>query len=193
MSAPENYVYFLRPVGADGPVKIGHSQRPLVRLQTFASWSPVELELAATTPGPRTLEARFHAMFWDDHLHGEWFAASPRLTSLIADIAGGRFDPSAVPSQKRPGDSSWTDISRFSVAMAAALRRASKTTTVPPSVEDARRAFAYGKWQDLRHRHPEDAWIVVEWLAGHGEHLSWPAGLGSPPAANDAAPNSEAA
>lgn len=181
MSGPQNYVYFLRPVGADGPVKIGHSQRPLVRLQTFASWSPVELELAATTPGSRTLEARFHAMFWDDHLHGEWFAASPRLTSLIADIAGGRFDPSAVPSQKRPGDSSWTDISRFSVAMAAALRRVSKTTTVPPPVEDARRAFAYGKWQDLRHRHPEDAWVVVEWLAGHGEHLIWPADLGAPP------------
>lgn len=178
MSAPESYVYFLRPVGAQGPVKIGQSRTPLIRLKTISSWSPVELELAAHTPGARDLEARLHAAFAKDRLHGEWFSASAALSSLIADIQCGEFDAGSLPAERVRGDSNWTDVSRFSVSMAAALRRVGARVSVPDDVLEARGRFAYGKWQGgERHQHPDDALVVVEWLSAHGEALSVPEGF----------------
>ena len=44
-------VYFLRPVGHLTPIKIGCSLRPENRLETFATWSPLRLEVVATAPG----------------------------------------------------------------------------------------------------------------------------------------------
>lgn len=176
MSAPLNYVYFLRPVGADGPVKIGHSGCPLVRLKAVSSWSPVELEIAAYTPGSRSLESRFHAMFAKDRLHGEWFAPSDALSAMIANIQCGEFDVDSLPTERVRGDGNWTDVSRFSVSMAAALRRVGARVSIPENVRQARDHFAYGKWRSVdRHQHPDDALVVVEWLAAHGEPLSAPA------------------
>lgn len=178
MSAPQSYVYFLRPVGAEGPVKIGQSRYPTVRLHTFSSWSPVELEIAAHTPGGRGLEARLHATFATSRTHGEWFSASPELSDLIDQIQRGTFDADSLPANRVSGDSNWTDVSRFSVAMAAAMRRVSVRVSVPEDVQQARARFAYGKWQGAdRHQHPEDARVVVDWLAGHGEVVAAPAGF----------------
>lgn len=47
MSEAPQWVYFLRPVGEEGPVKIGVSEVPENRLRTYMVWSPMILEVAA--------------------------------------------------------------------------------------------------------------------------------------------------
>jgi hypothetical protein len=76
-------IYFLRPVGQLGPVKIGCSICPESRLDVFTLWSPVPLEVAASVPGSHSDERRLHAMFDRHHVHGEWFNASKELVQLI--------------------------------------------------------------------------------------------------------------
>lgn len=95
------FVYFLRPVGEAGPVKIGCSDYPEGRLKSYLSWSPVQLEIIATTPGDLTLEARLHTLFADTHRHGEWFEASALMTETLAAIQAGTFNPDTLPSPRR--------------------------------------------------------------------------------------------
>jgi Meiotically Up-regulated Gene 113 (MUG113) protein len=95
-----SHVYFIRPVGMDGPVKIGVSSWPYERRATLMSWSPIPLEVVATINGDRELEKRFHAAFWDYRRHGEWFESSPALRAMIDDIAGGRFSLDSLPAPR---------------------------------------------------------------------------------------------
>lgn len=82
----EKYIYFMRPVGAEGPVKIGCSIKPRSRLSQYLSWSPFMLEIVATAPGTHRLERSLHKIFDRDRLHGEWFAASRELLEMIAYV-----------------------------------------------------------------------------------------------------------
>lgn len=87
-------IYFMRPVGQDGPIKIGCSISPIGRLSAIQIWSPVKLELAAVTSGGHEYERQLHARFARQRLHGEWFAPCPDLTNLIRSIAkGGELPP----------------------------------------------------------------------------------------------------
>lgn len=83
------FVYFIRPRGMEGPVKIGYSTTPLQRLETFAAWSPYPLEIAATYPGSFDLEQKLHAYFAISHSHREWFHGNRVLTKLIDDLSRG--------------------------------------------------------------------------------------------------------
>jgi predicted transcriptional regulator len=76
-------VYFLRPVGQIGPIKIGCSKLPELRLETITVWSPVRLELICSVPGSHKDERALHGMFAKHHAHGEWFGASKELLALI--------------------------------------------------------------------------------------------------------------
>jgi transposase-like protein len=76
-------VYFLRPIGQLGPVKIGCSKFPESRLDTFTIWSPQRLELVCSVPGTHKDERTLHAMFAKHRVHGEWFGASKELLALI--------------------------------------------------------------------------------------------------------------
>lgn len=91
-------VYFIRPIGSDGPVKIGNSADVQTRLITLdaASWIP--LEIAAVIWGGPVLEGRFHALLHSTHIRREWFAASPMLSETITEINAGTFDPSSLPA-----------------------------------------------------------------------------------------------
>jgi hypothetical protein len=107
------FVYFIKPVGQDGPIKIGHSTFPPARLASLQTWSPVELELVAHFPAPRQVETDLHDRFARWQLRGEWFEASRELTDLIAGIRdGGRLrdlvDLSATTGklQRRPNTKS---------------------------------------------------------------------------------------
>lgn len=93
-------VYFMRPIGLDGPVKIGCSVRPHDRLTTYAAWSPMRLEIAVTTPGYVHLERRFHAAFAAHRSHHEWFNAAPEITATIEALREGRFDFSTLPAPR---------------------------------------------------------------------------------------------
>lgn len=79
----EKNVYFMRPVGERGPVKIGCSCEPEKRLRSVEIWSPLKLEIAAFVPGGHREESILHQMFGADRLHGEWFNCSEQLASVI--------------------------------------------------------------------------------------------------------------
>lgn len=82
-------VYFIRPIGMRGPVKIGCAAFPLHRLDTLMAWSPFPLEIAGTVEGDMDLERRLHGLFAASHTHKEWFTESDELSSLIGELAKG--------------------------------------------------------------------------------------------------------
>lgn len=86
---PPRFVYFMKPVGMDGPIKIGCSNIPALRLEELAVWSPFPLEIIATTPGRQSDERFLHGCFAYCHLHREWFQPSPLLLETINSISTG--------------------------------------------------------------------------------------------------------
>ena len=95
-------VYFIKPIGMDGPIKIGCSISPDNRRQSLEEWSPFPLEVVAEIDGDLMLEARFHGQFRAEALRREWFTASPRLLATIERIRSGKFDIAELP-QYGPG------------------------------------------------------------------------------------------
>lgn len=78
-------VYFIQQKNG-GPIKIGSSVHPLLRLKQIRAHSPVEVELIAAIEGSAKLERELHAKFADNRLHGEWFTSTEELVSYIKDI-----------------------------------------------------------------------------------------------------------
>lgn len=83
------YVYFVRPVGMDGPIKIGTSRKPDTRLLELAVWSPWPLEMIGAAPGNAAAESLLHRCFSEQHSHREWFRTSPLLLRIIDRILSG--------------------------------------------------------------------------------------------------------
>lgn len=73
-------VYFMR-AGANGAVKIGHSERPFNRMRTLQSSVPDPLSMMRVIEGDKELEKAMHARFRDVHIHGEWFHHHPDMTA----------------------------------------------------------------------------------------------------------------
>lgn len=89
---PVSYVYFIKPVGMDGPIKIGCSNTPETRLIALAAWSPFPLEIIGRTRGTQKDEAFLHSCFSDLHTHHEWFHFSPALRETINKILATSID-----------------------------------------------------------------------------------------------------
>jgi hypothetical protein len=102
--ARPTFVYFMRPIGADGPVKIGCSIHPLGRLSQLMEFGHSHLEIVAAILGDLALERNLHECFLDTHSHREWFNASPRLTACIEALQAGKPIHEAVDLTKRLGD-----------------------------------------------------------------------------------------
>ena len=83
------FVYFIRPVGAEGPIKIGFSQSPVNRLSTLMAWSPFPLEIITAFEGCLSVETAIHNRFGHLHSHKEWFAVNHELLDFIEKIKGG--------------------------------------------------------------------------------------------------------
>lgn len=83
------FVYFARPIGQRGPVKIGCSLNTEARLSTLMTWSPLPLEIAARVEGDATLERRLHSIFRAHHSHREWFNPNDELDDLISRLQKG--------------------------------------------------------------------------------------------------------
>lgn len=98
----DRFVYFIRPVGQEGPVKIGCSAAPQRRVEDLAVWSPYPLEVAAASPGSLKIERQLHNIFRADHSHREWFRASPKLSALIEAVAGGATVAEAIDLSDAP-------------------------------------------------------------------------------------------
>jgi hypothetical protein len=90
-------IYFVKPVGHVGSIKIGHAKYWDVPGPNLQTWSPLPLECLALIEGDVTTEKRLHALFQDCRSHGEWFHPVSRLLSAIDQIAHGAFDFEALP------------------------------------------------------------------------------------------------
>lgn len=87
------FVYFIKPVGQAGPIKVGHSAYPPERLGSLQTWSFVELEIISRFAGTRADEKAIHQRFADCQVRGEWFEAVEDLVSLAEGIrAGGKLE-----------------------------------------------------------------------------------------------------
>src|SRR3546814_6699604 len=94
-------VYFIRPIGQAGPVKIGCSVGPNKRRHELETWSPVPLEIVAEIDGGFDIERCFHAKFQDTHERREWFTWSQGLDDTITAINACAFDVSTLPEPVR--------------------------------------------------------------------------------------------
>lgn len=80
------FIYFVKPIAMDGPIKIGCSVEPKGRLVSLMSWCPFELEILATAPGGYAEEKRLHHKFAADHLRSEWFRTTNELLRFIDQV-----------------------------------------------------------------------------------------------------------
>lgn len=96
-------VYFMRPIGMFGPIKIGCSSSPGARLRELMTWSPFELELLVTIPGDFDLEKKLHGRFAYLHRHGEWFNTDARLLGAIEALQRGEPLDRAIDLDLRTG------------------------------------------------------------------------------------------
>lgn len=80
------HVYFIKPKGMAGPVKIGCSRVPNGRLVDLTVWSPFELELIGSFPGTYSDEQFIHSCFAHIHSHREWFYFTPELGAAIKSM-----------------------------------------------------------------------------------------------------------
>lgn len=78
---PKRFIYF---IGADsGPVKIGYSVNPKVRMRQLQAASPRRLKILAQVIGEPEDERAYHARFAAHRLHGEWFERHPDILAEI--------------------------------------------------------------------------------------------------------------
>jgi hypothetical protein len=90
-------VYFIKPIGMDGPIKVGCSFSPDTRRRTLDTWSPFALEIIAEIDGDFDLERRFHALLREWHQRREWFDGTPEVWSVINAVKAGTFDVTTLP------------------------------------------------------------------------------------------------
>ncbi len=92
-------IYFVKPVGETGPIKIGSAKDPIERLAGLQLASPVALEIVALLDSVPSLERALQHKFAESHRHGEWFDWSPALQALIDNHS---IEPIAGPLRSLP-------------------------------------------------------------------------------------------
>jgi len=117
-------VYFIRPVGMAGPIKIGHGDYPTDRLGRYRRYSPIPVELILVVEGGYQLEKALQEHFADCHSHAEWFRAEPRLVAAIEAMQSGVPPEVAVNLNDRRGR-----IHQLKLADARSRRGTSQETT----------------------------------------------------------------
>lgn len=80
------HVYFIKPAGMSGPIKIGCSYLPANRLIDLTMWSPFKLEVIGFVEGTTKDERFLHRCFAHLHSHAEWFHPAPQLQEAIQNI-----------------------------------------------------------------------------------------------------------
>lgn len=90
------FIYFMKPVGHVGPIKIGYAADPSKRLASCQSWSPSKLEIVAVCPGDIILERNIHGCLADCHSHGEWFHPTARVLALLYKVKQGEAIKDAI-------------------------------------------------------------------------------------------------
>lgn len=101
MMSGEKKIYFIKPVGMDGPIKIGCSKFTEDRLATLSRWSPFPLEVICQTAGNHTDEFSVHRKFSHLRQHMEWFSAGDDLVEFIEKVRAGASINDVVESEHK--------------------------------------------------------------------------------------------
>ena len=116
-------IYFVKPIGASGPIKIGYTaaNNASERLEGLMRWSPLKLELVLIIPGGLYLERNIHDCLCAAHSHGEWFNQCELLDRLMTGLLAGKPVAECIDLSKRVG---YIHSARFVAAQAT--RRANE-------------------------------------------------------------------
>lgn len=157
----------MKPIGSDGPIKIGCTSSPLKRLRACEIWSPVQLEIIATAAGSHEEEGFLHAKFSDEWLHGEWFEPSTALNVLIRHVADeGEFPGDYFPSCWSEWVAHWKRKDR-KISKRDALTAAEKSKISHEVWEAERYAWGYGCIDER----PIRVHMIIENYTGFGQPL----------------------
>lgn len=74
----EGQIYCIQQ-GSRGPIKIGWSREPRLRLEELQIGNPTPLRLVAAISGTRSDESELHTRFAHLRIAGEWFSNSPEI------------------------------------------------------------------------------------------------------------------
>jgi hypothetical protein len=159
-----SHVYFLKPVGMDGPVKIGCSTAPWDRMVSYAKWAPWPLELVAMIRGGLDLEGRLHAKFAHLQQHQEWFRADPIITATAAAINDGTLDIEALPAPKRiTQKANWTPEAREDMSLSHRLNTLRRQGfDVPSEVHEALHRYRLSPEERSRRRAIVRTFVVAK-------------------------------
>ncbi|MBP2508142.1 hypothetical protein J2855_001777 [Agrobacterium tumefaciens] len=141
MTTKGRNIYFIRPVGMLGPIKIGCSTCVDERLDALATWSPFKLEVIYTEQGNYTLEKQIHEVFADYHSHREWFHPGERLLTAIGKLLAGENIATAINLEdyrgtirnvtrkpRRPIPEFQKELKSYEFQLVWACKRAEKST-----------------------------------------------------------------
>jgi hypothetical protein len=81
MKAKSNEIYFIQ--AQNGLVKIGKSNKPISRLKTLQTGSPIGLKIIKSVPGGMNLEKLIHYYFKKLRKNGEWFRPDYELKGFL--------------------------------------------------------------------------------------------------------------
>lgn len=82
------FIYFIKPVDAEGPIKIGFTENVAKRFAAIQSCSPLPLELIGYFAGEGRHETILHRLFREQRSHLEWFHPSPELVAFAQQHSG---------------------------------------------------------------------------------------------------------
>lgn len=129
MKYVDRYIYFVKPVGMDGPIKIGCSKAPIDRVENLSRWSPFPLEIIATAPGNLKVERNLHDCFIDGYSHHEWFHPTPEMLAGIEAVKNGATIAKAFDLKARKGSmykQEWSEARREHMRWATIMRFAQR-------------------------------------------------------------------
>lgn len=170
------YVYFVRPVGQSGPIKIGYSRVPSSRAVHLQSWSPVALEMIGCVEAAPDVEPRLHAYLLAERSHCEWFHSSPLVLTTVAALLDGSFDVETLPEPqdiRAKSGSKDGGVGVLASILSRALQRAAKVGhAVPLDVREAQVRFSNNPYLPKTYREggrvKADAEMVVAYLRSIG-------------------------
>ena len=104
----DRFIYFIQSGGPTGPVKIGVTGDPQLRLKRLQTGSAEPLEMLGTVKGDEDMEKGYHARLAAHRVRGEWFAPAPEVMACVprpvvmtgADFEAGKLQLDAVITRK---------------------------------------------------------------------------------------------
>lgn len=79
----DRFIYFIQSGGERGPVKIGITGDPQLRLKRLQTGSAEPLKLLGTVKGDEAMERAYHTRLAAHCVRGEWFRTDPEVLACI--------------------------------------------------------------------------------------------------------------